>query len=209
MGRMAPGVTRPHRGVSAVERTAARRARLLDATRALIAEQGSTGLSVDGVCARAELTKRYFYESFPGLDALLVAVFDEATAALRTALATALADAPPEFEDRIRIVVRSVLGALGADRGWSRLWAESPAHPQLRVRRHAVIDEFVAALSGELAADPASGQDPAVTLLTLVAGVTEVVDRRALHDLPIADEALVAHLAAVGIAACTPLRPDR
>ncbi|MCD2189827.1 TetR/AcrR family transcriptional regulator [Actinomycetospora soli] len=195
--------------MSAAERTAARRTRLLDATRGLIAEQGSTGLSVDGVCTRAELTKRYFYESFSGLDALLVAVFDDATAALRTALRTALADAPPELEDRIRVVVRSVLTALAADRGWARLWAEAPAHATLRSRRHGVIDEFVAALSGELAADPASGQDPAVTLLTLVAGVTEVVDRRALHDLPIADEALVSHLAAVGIAACAPLRPRR
>jgi AcrR family transcriptional regulator len=205
---MARAVTRPHRGVSAVDRTAARRNRLLDAARDLIADQGSTSLSVDAVCGRAELTKRYFYESFPGLDALLTAVFDEATGALRSALVAALADAPAQFEGRIRVVVRSVLTALASDRGWSRLWAESPAHPLLRLRRHAVIDEFVAALAGELTPDRRHGQDPAITLLTLVAGITEVVDRRALLDLPIHDDALLESLVAVGVAACAPLRPD-
>lgn len=204
---VAHSVTRPHRGVSAADRTAARRARLLVAGREQIADGGIAGASIDAVCRRAELTKRYFYESFDGLDALLAALFDEAVSALGEALGEALAAAPPEFELRVRTAVRTVLSTLSADRGWSRLWAEAQAHPALRARRHAALDGFVAALSAELTAPDTGRQDPATTLLVLVAGVTELVERRLQDDLDIGDAALVDQLVLIGVAACAPLRP--
>ncbi|WP_020659237.1 TetR/AcrR family transcriptional regulator [Amycolatopsis benzoatilytica] len=202
---MARTVIRPHRGVSAEDRTTARRARLLAAGRAQVAENGVAGLSVDGVCRQAGLTKRYFYESFTGMDAMLAAMFDDAVEALRAALSATLASAPPVFEQRVREAVRTVLTTLSSDRGWSRLWAEASAHPVLRIRRNAALDGFVAALTGEL--DDAGPQDPATTLLVLVAGVTELVERRLQDDLDISDDALVDQLVLIGVAACAPLRP--
>lgn len=206
-GAVARTVTRPHRGVSAADRTAARRIRLLAAGRDQVAENGATGISVDGVCRRAELTKRYFYESFDGLDALLMTLFDETTAALAEALAEALATAPPIFEDRVRASVHAVLSGLSADRGGSRLWAEAQTHPVLRGRRNAAVDAFVGALTAELAPRGGGTQDPATTLLVLVAGVTELVERRLQDDLDVGDATLVDQLALIGVAACAPLRP--
>jgi AcrR family transcriptional regulator len=204
-GRVAATVIRPHRGISAEDRTSARRARLLEAGRELVAEHGVAGLSVGAVCQRAELTKRYFYESFTGMDAMLVAMFDDAVEALRAALSEALERAPAAFELRVREAVRAVLATLSADRGWSRLWAEASTHPALRARRNTALDGFVAALTGEL--DGTGPQDPATTLLVLVAGVTELVERRLRDDLDISDDALVDQLARIGVAACAPLRP--
>lgn len=72
------GVTRPWRGVSAAERVAERRRRLLDAGLELFGTRGVAGVGVGDVCAEAELTKRYFYESFASIDDLVDAVIGEA-----------------------------------------------------------------------------------------------------------------------------------
>ena len=54
---------------------AARRARFIEAGVELFGTQGFRGATVRGVCAAAGLTDRYFYESFPTLEALLAAVY--------------------------------------------------------------------------------------------------------------------------------------
>jgi AcrR family transcriptional regulator len=65
------------RGTTAEERLAPRRRKLLQAGFELLGTGGSEGTTVRGVCARAKLNPRYFYESFDDLDALVAAVFDE------------------------------------------------------------------------------------------------------------------------------------
>jgi AcrR family transcriptional regulator len=67
-------VTRPFRGVSASERRADRRRRLVAAAYELVGRDGAAHLGVGDVCAAAGLTKRYFYESFASLDDLGAAV---------------------------------------------------------------------------------------------------------------------------------------
>ena len=57
------------------ERVAARRARFIEAGVELFGTRGFRGATVRGVCAAAGLTDRYFYESFPTLEALLAAVY--------------------------------------------------------------------------------------------------------------------------------------
>ena len=68
------------------ERVAARRARFIEAGVELFGTQGFRGATVRGVCAAAGLTDRYFYESFPALEALLAAVY----CSLKDAFATRL-----------------------------------------------------------------------------------------------------------------------
>ena len=68
------GVVRPYRGISADERRASRRARLLDAALEEVGERGMAGTTMTAVCARAGLTERYFYESFADRDEMLRAV---------------------------------------------------------------------------------------------------------------------------------------
>ncbi|MEN3277761.1 MAG: hypothetical protein V7631_3551 [Massilia sp.] len=94
-----PGMTpdlpapRAYRGVSTDERRAQRREKLIAAAIAVYGERGYRNATVKAVCEAAGLTERYFYESFENSEQLLVtsfnavtyAVFDEITAAARTA----------------------------------------------------------------------------------------------------------------------------
>jgi AcrR family transcriptional regulator len=66
---------RPYGGLAMEDRVAARRARFIEAGVELFGTQGFRGATVRGVCAAAGLTDRYFYESFPTLEALLAAVY--------------------------------------------------------------------------------------------------------------------------------------
>lgn len=94
-------------GVTAEDRRAGRRERLLDAALDLLGTDGASAATVRGVCAAAGLTPRYFYESFSSIDELLVAVFDRIAAeALPVALAAA--DAAPHDA---RAKARAALGA--------------------------------------------------------------------------------------------------
>ena len=56
---------------------AGRRARFIEAGIEVFGQQGLRGATVRGVCAAAGLTDRYFYESFPSLEALLQAVYQQ------------------------------------------------------------------------------------------------------------------------------------
>jgi AcrR family transcriptional regulator len=84
---------RAYRGLSPDERRAQRREKLIAAAIAVYGERGYRNATVKAVCEAAGLTERYFYESFENSEALLVtsfnavtyAVFDEITAAARTA----------------------------------------------------------------------------------------------------------------------------
>jgi len=70
------GPGRAYAGLAAEDRVAARRARFVAAGIELFGTQGFRGATVRGACAAAGLTDRYFYESFPGLEALLLEVFE-------------------------------------------------------------------------------------------------------------------------------------
>ena len=64
-----------YKGLSAAERAAERRARLLEATLSVWADT-EVRTTMTAVCAEAGLSERYFYESFAGLDEALTAVLD-------------------------------------------------------------------------------------------------------------------------------------
>ncbi|MFT3968387.1 MAG: TetR/AcrR family transcriptional regulator [Sphingobium sp.] len=66
---------RRYGGRSREDRMAERREKLLRAALSLYARAGREGASVTAICAEAGLTTRYFYESFPSHDALLLALF--------------------------------------------------------------------------------------------------------------------------------------
>jgi AcrR family transcriptional regulator len=73
------GVTRPWRGISAGDRRAERRQRLLDAGLELFGTRGVAATGIGDICEQAALTKRYFYESFASIDELAEAVFEQIT----------------------------------------------------------------------------------------------------------------------------------
>lgn len=89
------GVTRPWRGVSAADRVAERRRRLVEAGLELIGTRGAAAVGVADVCTEAGLTKRYFYESFGSIDALIDAVVDDALDRLSGIVVPTLAASGP------------------------------------------------------------------------------------------------------------------
>ncbi|MFG7940505.1 TetR/AcrR family transcriptional regulator [Streptomyces cacaoi] len=88
---------RPYRGTPAEDRVARRRRALLDAALQVFDTEGWSGVSARRVCERAGLTRRYFYESFDDVDALLAELFEEVTGEVRAAVRAAVTggDAPP------------------------------------------------------------------------------------------------------------------
>src|SRR6476469_799536 len=124
-----------YRGVSARERAAARRLRLLEAALAVWADP-DTRTTMTAVCAEAGLSERYFYESFSGLDALQEELMNEIAAEIEETSRSAADRAGDDPEARVRASVGAVVGPLLADPRKGRVAiVESVALPQLRQRR--------------------------------------------------------------------------
>lgn len=94
-------------GVSASDRVAARRERLLDAALELLGNDGWQATTVRAICSKARLTPRYFYESFADRDQLLLALFDQ----LVGEAAARVLEAVEQTEDDARTKARAAIGA--------------------------------------------------------------------------------------------------
>ena len=136
------------RGREAADRTATRRAQLLEAGTELMGTVGAGGMSMRGVCRQAGLTERYFYESFGNLDALTVAVLEAVVLGARDALLAALETAPRERGELIRHEVRAFTDYILADPRRGRIMlGESATSPALSRRGWELVDEFTAPIS--------------------------------------------------------------
>ena len=124
-----------YRGVSAQERAATRRTRLLEAALAVWADQ-DTRTTMTAVCAAAGLSERYFYESFSGLDALLEALMNDIAAEIEETSRAAADRAGADPALRVRASIRAFVQLLLADPRKGRVAiVESVAMPKLRRRR--------------------------------------------------------------------------
>jgi AcrR family transcriptional regulator len=90
------------RGTTAEERVVPRRRKLVQAGFEMLGEHGVAGTTVRGVCARAHLNPRYFYESFDDIDALVGAVFDDILSETTNLTLAAIAAAPETAEAKTR-----------------------------------------------------------------------------------------------------------
>src|SRR3954452_16606400 len=93
---------RSYGGVSASDRVAARRERLLDAALELYGTRGYVATGIKDILREAGLTDRYFYESFNDSRELFAAAFDRATTELLTLVARRVAAVPTEPEAQAR-----------------------------------------------------------------------------------------------------------
>src|SRR3954462_16041887 len=106
---------RAYGGISADDRIAARRAKLLDAGLELFGTHGFGATGVKDVCREAGVTDRYFYESFNDGRALFLAVFDRLTDELFLEVATATAEAGGGPARQVRLGGGQVIHAPAAD----------------------------------------------------------------------------------------------
>lgn len=126
---------RRYGGVSAEERIAERRTRFLEAGLELMGNRGVAGTTVRGLAERTGLAARYFYESFDGIEALQLAVFEEiADEALARAL-QALADTAGDEQARTRAVIAEMVDLMLEDPRKGRITLlESVSSPVLGPR---------------------------------------------------------------------------
>jgi len=124
-----------YRGVSAADRAAERRGRLLAAGLTVWADP-LRRTTMTAVCAEAGLSERYFYESFTGLEALLEAVMDAIAAEIEQTSRAAAEAAGDDPAARVRASVRTFMELLLNDPRKGRVAiVESVAVPTLRRRR--------------------------------------------------------------------------
>ena len=139
---------RPYGGVDAADRLATRRAKLLTAGLDLLgADQDEAAeLTVRGICRRAGVTARYFYESFADKDEFVGAVFDWVIADLAATTQAAVAAAPPEEQTRAGManIVRTIAG----DARVGRLLFSAQLANAVLVRKRVESGALFAMLSG-------------------------------------------------------------
>ncbi len=106
---------RRYGGIDHQERQRQRREKLITAALAVFGEQGYHPSTVRDVCRRAELTSRYFYESFSGMDALFEAVYVSVSRDLMHQTMTALQSTPMDPERLAEAAVRTFLEFIRED----------------------------------------------------------------------------------------------
>ncbi|MFI0422164.1 MULTISPECIES: TetR/AcrR family transcriptional regulator [Spongiactinospora] len=92
---------RAYRGLSAEQRLADRRERLMMAAYTLFANPGFPATTIERLCTMARVSNRAFYECFSGREALMEAVYDRCVDDTLQAVAKAVAAAPNTLDDRI------------------------------------------------------------------------------------------------------------
>ncbi|MGA5539477.1 TetR/AcrR family transcriptional regulator [Mycolicibacterium nivoides] len=132
---------RDYGGISAADRRAERRARLLSAGRQAWGESGTAGVTVRGVCALAGLTDRYFYEHFANREALILAVSDEVRDQLLAAMVAAGQVAPGDATVKLQAGLQAFLDAVAGDPHLVRIATSDTGNiPELVKRRRQMLD---------------------------------------------------------------------
>jgi AcrR family transcriptional regulator len=126
------------------------RQRLLAAAGHLFAESGYAGASIDGIVSRARVSRTSFYRFFANKEECMLAVFGEAIEGLAAAFAEAAEAEEPE--QRIRLGVRGIVGALAADPAMARvvLVEAVGASPRIEQERREARARFAGLLAAEM-----------------------------------------------------------
>lgn len=175
---------RTYRGAGPRQRQEERRARLVEAAIEVFGTLGYRGATVDRLCAEAGLTKRYFYESFDGSEALLLAAYTRVTGELRARLVAGARDAGPDLNRRVDGALRALFTAFDDDPRLARLAFVEVlgVGPAVDAAYRAVTESFADTLL-ELAA-PALGATgtPKIVATGLVGAVVFVAQQWVLTE---------------------------
>lgn len=189
---------RPRRygGLSADERRAARRERLLTAAFESFGTGGYAVSTIEGLCADAGVTARHFYEEFDSRESLLRTTADRIVERVNEAIRDAIAEPADTPVERIERAVRAFLEAVLLDPRNARiLCVESVGvSPAMERRRREVIRGFAATVARAVwLVRPDIPEDDSrieTAAMLVVGGANEVVvewlhreDRRGLDEL--------------------------
>jgi AcrR family transcriptional regulator len=140
---------RSYNGVSATDRIAERRERLLAAGLELFGTRGFATTGVKDVCRQAGLTDRYFYESFRDGAELFVAVFDRVAGQIFKLVMRAVGGSAPDPESQVRAAIETYVRELAGDPRKGRVLFIEPAAAGTVALAHAraSLRQFASAVS--------------------------------------------------------------
>jgi AcrR family transcriptional regulator len=190
---------RPYAGVDAADRLASRRSRLLEAGLDLL---GSTidpaELTVRGICQRAGLATRYFYESFTDKEQFTGAVFDWVVTQMATTTQAAVSAAPAEGQTRAGMA--NIVRTIEADPRVGRLMFGTQMSNTALVRKRRESEALFVMLSGRhvgnLLRRPANERITAFAYF-VVGGVTQTISAWLAGDVTLSSGELVDQLSAI------------
>ncbi|WP_245740189.1 TetR/AcrR family transcriptional regulator [Nonomuraea maritima] len=111
-------VNRSYRGMTAEQRLADRRERLMTAAYTLYAKPGFTSTTIERLCSEARISNRAFYECFGGREELLQALHERCVDESLAAVAQALQEAPDTLDGKVKAGIRAYIEFATAD--WRR-----------------------------------------------------------------------------------------
>jgi AcrR family transcriptional regulator len=198
--------SRTYRGITAEQRQAERRERLIEAGLELFGTLGYAHTSVRAVSAGANLNSRYFYESFSSRDDLLYCVYKRITAEIFARAREAMA---PDYtlEEQARAGLQAAWAVVTEDRRKARIVAVEVVGVSERLER--LRHETRRALA-QLTADNALAMigpgvrlrlNPVLTARFLMGGVVEVLLEWINGDLDASAADVVDHFTALFTAA--------
>jgi AcrR family transcriptional regulator len=196
---------RQYGGKSADQRRTERRDALVSAALAIWQESGWAAVTMRGVCARAGLTDRYFYENFADRDALLVAIWDvmrdKTLAMLLDAVARHTDDPPLE---QLRAALSVIVHHIGDEPQQAQIvFGDHAGSAALEQRRRTTIQLAVRILIDLASPYLREDVDDAafrVNVLTGIGGFVETMLAWRSGLLDADADALVDHLAGIGTA---------
>ena len=143
--------SRIYSGLSASERDAERRSRLLEAGRELIGTQGYAVVSVEKLCAASKVSSRHFYQLYENKEAAFLDVYESITVqSFEAAVATLEATQGEPIVERIPKAFLAYVGPMVEDIRAARIafveiMGASPSVEQRRlVYREMLVDLVVA-----------------------------------------------------------------
>lgn len=185
---------RPYGGVAADDRRKRRRTSLLEAALECLGDD-EADISVRRVCAVSGLTQRYFYESFPNLDELQIALFQQIARDVSAAGAAALeAERPDDLDHACRVVFSGAYAVFRHDPRKARaaLAVASGTVGLLEARRAIVLTyaDNVIGLLGARFGHPAASTRATVAALYAVGGALEITQAALNGDVAVSDDEL-------------------
>ncbi|WP_280423212.1 TetR/AcrR family transcriptional regulator [Nocardia carnea] len=198
-----PTAERKYAGDSARTRLLRRRTALIDVALTEMADNRWRTATVEALCRAAELNKRYFYESFAGLDALADAVIETiATEVAEAAVAGYIPLLDRPVEEQARGAITAVVDILGDDpRKALVLLGGVSTTPVAHEKRTAVITGLTAALIAHARTthDVSLEQDSlaATAPAFVIGGTAQAILSWAGGDLPVDRDRLVDDITAL------------
>lgn len=187
--------TRSYGGVTAVDRSARRRAAVIDVCLDLYSEGGARAVTKRAVCQRARLNDRYFYEHFTDSTALLRTMFEELTNQGLTTVTAAIDAAPPEINAQVQAAATTALHFLTEDPRRAPLLLNAHVTDQVQEIRLASIRQIAHAVSTVscelLGENVAPTIDSEMAAYAFVSGTLELVAAWMRGDFPVSQDHLV------------------